>query len=88
MDHNGLVTTKEIREYYESHPNKMSKEGIEFIDRNFHSGGAVDVDGYRKLIKNWLTEKGSVEKILVGVFGNKTKPASTNNVGRATTVST
>lgn len=44
--------------------------------------------GYRKLIKNWLTEKGSVEKILVGVFGNKTKPASTNNVGRATTVST
>lgn len=23
----------------------MSKEGIEFIDRNFHSGGAVDVDG-------------------------------------------
>lgn len=45
MDHNGLVTTKEIREYYESHPNKMSKEGIEFIDRNFHSGGAVDVDG-------------------------------------------
>lgn len=66
----------------------MSKEGIEFIDRNFHSGGAVDVDGYRKLIKNWLTEKGSVEKILVGVFGNKTKPASTNNVGRATTVST
>nr|ACI49078.1 hypothetical protein Cbre_JD11.002 [Caenorhabditis brenneri] len=85
-DRNGKVSPKEIREYYEKHPEKMSKEGLDFIDRNFNKeGAAVDLAGYRKLIKDWLTEKGSVEKILVGVFGNKTKESS-SNVWRKTTV--
>ncbi|UMM36119.1 hypothetical protein L5515_008425 [Caenorhabditis briggsae] len=83
----GKVTPKEIREYYEKHPNKMSKEGLEFIDRNFNkNGAAVDLEGYRKLIKDRLTEKGSVEKILVGVFGNKTDHVPSTNVWRKTTV--
>uniref|UniRef100_A0A1I7TFH9 EF-hand domain-containing protein n=1 Tax=Caenorhabditis tropicalis TaxID=1561998 RepID=A0A1I7TFH9_9PELO len=87
-DGNGKVTPKEIRDYYENHPDKMSKEGLDFIDRNFNkSGNAVDLEGYRKLIKDWLTEKGSVEKILVGVFGNSTKSLPTQNVWRKTTKS-
>lgn len=85
-DKNGKVTPKEIRQYYENHPDKMSKEGLDFIDRNFNKGGAaVDLAGYRKLIKDWLTEKGSVEKILVGVFGNNTQKA-TSHVWRKTTI--
>ncbi|KAF1751414.1 hypothetical protein GCK72_017968 [Caenorhabditis remanei] len=86
-DGNGKVSPKEIRTYYENHPDKMSKEGLDFIDRNFNKeGAAVDLEGYRKLIKDWLTEKGSVEKILVGVFGNNTKQLQSHHVWRKTTI--
>lgn len=86
-DKDGKVSPKEIREYYEKHPEKMSKEGLDFIDRNFNKkGAAVDLEGYRKLIKDWLTEKGSVEKILVGVFGTNTSHVPATNVWRKTTV--
>ena len=40
------MSPKEIRTYYENHPDKMSKEGLDFIDRNFNKEGAdVDLEG-------------------------------------------
>lgn len=55
MDGNGLVTIEEIREYYENHLNKLSNEGIDFIDRNFHNEKSVDIDSkfYSKMWIFW-----------------------------------
>ncbi|CAI2353972.1 unnamed protein product [Caenorhabditis sp. 36 PRJEB53466] len=42
--------------------------------KNFNHGAAASIDQYRNVIKQWLAENGSIEKIIAGVF--RTAPGS------------
>ncbi|CAI5452539.1 unnamed protein product [Caenorhabditis angaria] len=64
LDHDSILTSSEIRAYYQKHPEIMSPEGIDFIDKNFSKGKNATIDEYRQALKTWLAENETVARLL------------------------